>query len=129
MSDEEELDPLDCLILRETTVAILRCLAGPERIIAALRLEGLNDTQIGQLLGVDRAAVGLRMARAQQRIMDEIPGAAHLLAGRRLLRGVHPPIGVPLERGWICDWTHGDAWPGDLPSPTSTNARPTGDDT
>lgn len=128
MTYPEELEPLDRIILRETTLDILHCLDSRELVIAALRLEGLNDGQIGKMLGVDRAAVSLRMARAQQRIIDQIPGAAHLLAGRQLERGVRPPANTPLERGWICNWTNPDAWPEDTPSPV-TSSRPTGDDT
>jgi hypothetical protein len=61
------------------------------------------------------------MSQAQQRIIDEIPGAAHLLSGLRFEPGAHPTTGTPLERGWICNWSNPDAWPADT--------HPTGADT
>jgi hypothetical protein len=99
-----ELRPLDQLILRETTAAILHNLRPRERAIAVLRLEGLNDGQIARILGIERSTVTGYMRRAQQRIMAEVPGAASLLADRQRVRGGLRPPDAPLERGWLCSW-------------------------
>jgi hypothetical protein len=99
-----KMHPLDRLILRETTIDILHSLRPRERAIAVLRLEGLNDGQIGRILGIERSSVSWRMKRAQQRIMAQVPGAANLLAGCERPRGGPPAPDAPLERGWICAW-------------------------
>jgi hypothetical protein len=109
----DELEPLDLLILRENCLDILCCLEPDEMVIAGLRLEGLSDVQIGQILGIDRTTVSRYLSRAQERIMRELPYTAGLLAGRQPERGNLPPIPGLLEQGWICDWSDPDAWPED----------------
>jgi hypothetical protein len=102
-----EMHPLDQLILRETTIDILHSLRSRERAIAVLRLEGLNDDQIGRILGIERSSVSWCMKRAQQRIMAQVPGAADLLAGCERPRGGLQSPDALLERGWICAWGEG----------------------
>ena len=97
---------LDVLVRRETFAQVVALLKPSELIVAVLRLEGLNDTQIGHLLDTDRATVSRRMARAQRRIARCLPEAAHLILGRERPRGrrmpQHRPAGLPLEQGWLC---------------------------
>ena len=75
--------PLDELIAREACAEILSLLRPDELVVAALRLEGLDDAQIGRRLGMDGPAVSQRMIRAQQRIAAQRPDLASLLTGRR----------------------------------------------
>lgn len=75
---------LDELIARETLTEILSLLRLEELIIARLRLDGLDDAQIGELLGLDRSTIHHRMVRAQQRIIEQRPDLAGLLSGRRM---------------------------------------------
>ncbi len=106
-----DLEPLERLILRENCLEILRSLQPLERTIAALRLEGLSDAQIGQILRMDRSTITRHLTRAQERIMRQLPHAASLLAGRQ---PDHSPVSFVetlLEQGWICDWDHPDEWP------------------
>jgi hypothetical protein len=82
---------LEALIAREACSEILALLQPEERVIAGLRLRGLDDTQIGGLLGLDRSAVSQRMIRAQQRIVEQRPDLAGLLAGRRMRHRLRQP--------------------------------------
>jgi hypothetical protein len=107
----DDLEPLERLILRENCLDILHSLEPHELIIAALRLERLSDVQIGEILGIDRTTVSRCLARAQERIMRDLPYTAGLLAGRQPERGPLPYSGTILEQGWICDWSHLDDWP------------------
>ena len=121
----DELEPLERLILRENCLEILHSLEPLERNIAALRLEGLSDAQIGQILRLDRSTVTRYLTRAQERIMRQLPHTTGLLAGRQ---PDHNPVSLVetlLEQGWICDWDHPDSWP-EPESPTSQRQAPTG---
>jgi DNA-binding transcriptional ArsR family regulator len=107
----DDLAPLERLILRENCLDILRALEPEELVIAALRLEGLSDAQIGHILGLSRSTVTRHLTRAQERIMRELPYTAGLLAGRQ---PDHSPVSLVeelLEQGWICDWSDPDDWP------------------
>lgn len=106
----DDLEPLERLILRENCLDILHSLDPEERIIAALRLEGLSDAQIGQFLGMARSTVTRHLTRAQERIMRESPYTAGLLAGRQPDHSPVSPIKGLLEQGWICDWNDPDDW-------------------
>ena len=90
---------LEALIAREAYIEILTLLQPEERVIAGLRLRGLDDTQIGELLGLHRSAVSQRMIRAQQRIVEQRPDLAGLLAGRRMRHRVRPPANPTGEPG------------------------------
>lgn len=83
--------PLDELIARESCAEILSLLRPGELVIAALRLRGLDDAQIGEQLGVDRSAISQCMGRAQQRIAAQRPDLAGLLTGRRMSPSVRQP--------------------------------------
>ena len=72
-----------------------------ELVVAALRLEGLSDAQIGELLGVSRAAVSRRMERGREQPRQRSP------------RNETPP----LEHGWLCRWN------GDPSGATHPHAR------
>lgn len=95
--------------MEQDTFAELLALLEPEDlIIAALRLEGLSDSQIAALLDVDPRTVGWRMEKAQLRIMEALPELAPFLRGRRRLSP--QPLSEqspPLERGWLCNWDEG----------------------
>lgn len=95
--------PLDRLVEREAFAEILDQLQPEELVLAALRLEGLTDVQIGALLGVSRAMVSYRFQRARRRIMAECPELAPWLRGRRRSCPSDPDdASPPLERGWLC---------------------------
>jgi hypothetical protein len=83
--------PLDELIAREACAEILSLLRPDELVVAALRLEGLDDAQIGRRLGMDGLTVSQRMIRAQQRIAAQRPDLAGLLAGRRMRPSLRQP--------------------------------------
>jgi hypothetical protein len=74
-----------------------------ELIVAALRLEGLSDVQIGEVLGVTGATVNLRMHLACKRIMAQAPDLAPVLRDRRQ-PARRPPSNepAPLAHGWLC---------------------------
>ena len=83
--------PLDELVAREACAEILSLLQPDELVIAALRVQGFDDGQIGQTLGFDRSTISQRMLRAQQRIAEQRPHLAGLLAGRRRNPRRNPP--------------------------------------
>jgi DNA-directed RNA polymerase specialized sigma24 family protein len=87
---------LDELIAREACAEILSLLQPEERVIAALRVQGFDDGQIAETLGLDRSTVCRRMLRAQQRIAEQRPDLAGLLAGRRRSSGLRPS-GAPAD--------------------------------
>jgi predicted transcriptional regulator len=93
--------PLERLIARETFAEMLDLFEPEDLAIAVLRLEGLSDTQIGSLLGVTASATNLRLKKARQRIMKQLPEWAPLLRGRshRLAKPRHQTL--PLEHGWL----------------------------
>jgi DNA-directed RNA polymerase specialized sigma24 family protein len=76
-------EPLNGLIREETLAEIVRLLEPREVLVALLRLEGLADREIAELLGVERSTVTWWMLRARRRIAQELPHAAGWLAGRR----------------------------------------------
>lgn len=95
--------PLDRLIEREAFAEIVASLGPGELLVAALRLEGLTDRQIGALLGVTRATVSYRLQQARRRIMAERPDLAPWLRGRQRGRANGGRLGgQPLARGWLC---------------------------
>jgi hypothetical protein len=98
------MHPLEKLVRQETFAEIVAVMTEDELRIAALRLEGLNDTQIGSLLGVDRSVISARMTATQERIAEQVPDAAQWVLGRQLPRGPRASRDRPLERGWICRW-------------------------
>jgi hypothetical protein len=101
--------PLNRIVERETFAEIVALLRPEELIVAALRLEGLTDGQIGRLLGLTRAAVSYRMQQAQERIAAEAPELAPAVAGRRL--PCSRPASAetaPLEQGWLGEGPFGN---------------------
>lgn len=102
-------EALDRVVERETFAEILVCLTPQELAVAALRLEGLSDAEIGTLLGMSRQAVRQRLAKAQLRIIYTRPELAPALRGRCPSNGTAaPPATLPLEHGWLCDpWQAG----------------------
>jgi hypothetical protein len=105
-------DLLETMILRETVAEILAQLRPEERKVAVLRLAGLTDTEIGDVLALERTGVTWRMLRAQERIARELPEAAHLVQGRRLRLGRRPssPSEPLLAVFWLCDGTPNDGF-------------------
>jgi DNA-directed RNA polymerase specialized sigma24 family protein len=102
-----EMDPLERLIRQETFAEVVAAMTPEEKAIAALRLEGLSDRQIGKMLGVYRSEITLCMAAAQVRIAEQVPDARDWVLGRQVPRGPRPIRGRPLEHGWICRWFWG----------------------
>ena len=102
-----ETDPLERLIRQETFAELVAAMTGEEILIAALRLEGLNDTQIGWLLSVDRKDIAQCMGAAQERIAEQVPDARDWVLGRQVPRGPRPSRVRPLQRGWVCRWFWG----------------------
>ena len=100
--------PLDVLVFQETMAEALAALRPGEWVIALLRLEGLSDGQIAQLLGIHRNTVRRRMQKAQERIAREIPEIASFLSGRKRTGRVGAPAPDLLRRGWLC---HLAPWP------------------
>ncbi len=99
-------EPLDQLVEQETFAEMLALLEPEDLVIAALRLEGLTDAQIADLLGIARPTVSQRMQRAQAQIMERLPELAPVLRDRQPPH--QKPAGggtPPLERGWLCRWT------------------------
>jgi DNA-directed RNA polymerase specialized sigma24 family protein len=97
-------DALERVIEKETFAEILACLTAEELLTAALRLEGLSDTQIGALLGLSRQAARQRLRKAQLRIMRTKPDLAPALRGRCVSQTEAQPTPTPpLEHGWLCD--------------------------
>jgi hypothetical protein len=94
-------DPLEGLIWKETFAEILDLLTPEEKVVAMLRVEGLSDGEIGRLLDVDRAAVGMKMIRVRRRITQRLPHLSLFLSGRRRRGGA---VWRPLEEGWIGDF-------------------------
>jgi DNA-binding NarL/FixJ family response regulator len=92
--------PLDRLIEQETFAEIVAMLTPKELVVAALRLEGLSDTQIGALLGSSPSAVRQRLAHAQMRIVRERPELAVVLEERQHSNSFDDEA-LPLEWGWL----------------------------
>ena len=85
---------LEALIAGEACAEILALLRTEELLIADLRLRGFDDAQIGEMLDLDRTTVSQRMVRAQQRIAEQRPDLAGLLAGRRMHHRSRQPAGA-----------------------------------
>jgi DNA-directed RNA polymerase specialized sigma24 family protein len=100
-------DALDRVIEKETFAEILDCLSPEELLAAALRMEGLSDTQIGSLLGISRQAARKRLQKARMRIIRTRSDLAPALRGRCLANAEAQATPTPpLEHGWLCDpWT------------------------
>jgi DNA-directed RNA polymerase specialized sigma24 family protein len=77
------VDPLDWLIAQETVREILETLAPGQLVVAALRMEGLSNEQIADLLGITHQAVNSRMVKARRRLARELPELAVMIEGRR----------------------------------------------
>jgi transcriptional regulator with XRE-family HTH domain len=108
--------PLERLVQQDTFGELLALLEPEELVIAALRLEGLSDAHIGELLGLSRAAVSRRMERARKRAIRALPELATVLRDRGQPRQKPPGSNAPpLEQGWLCRWPAEGAQPGHAP--------------
>lgn len=95
---------LDRVVEKETFAEILACLTRGELVTAALRLEGLSDTEIGALLGISRQAARQRLLKAKRRIIHTRPDLAPALRCRRIRNNqAEPTLTLPLEHGWLLD--------------------------
>ena len=95
--------PLDRIIEREAFAEIVSCLRPGELRIARLRLEGVPDKTIAEMLGMSQAAVSQRMRKASRRIAHQRPWLAPLLGDRHHRHNAVRDSRVrPLERGWVC---------------------------
>lgn len=95
--------PLDRLIRQETFAEMIALFELEEKVIAALRLEGLNDTQIGAVLNLSRKAVSWRMDQVRARVAAALPELAADLRDRvQPSRQPSHQSTLPLEHGWIC---------------------------
>lgn len=97
------LSPIaESLIMRETFSEILELMTIEELGVARLRLGGVPDEKIAQLLNIRKQSVRERMQRAKRRIVREIPEMEHFFRGRSLQPGPRCDLAVPLEQGWVC---------------------------
>ncbi|MGD8820365.1 MAG: helix-turn-helix domain-containing protein [Anaerolineae bacterium] len=94
--------PLKRIVEREAFAEIVRLLRPGELGIARLRLEGVPDKIIAQMLGVSQQAVSGRMKRASRRIANQRPWLAPLLRGRQHYTVPSDNGARPLERDWVC---------------------------
>jgi DNA-binding CsgD family transcriptional regulator len=87
---------LDRLISAEVLAQALALMRPRELAVAALRVDGLTDVQIGELLGIGPTAVNNRIVRARARILDALPELRVCLDGRQSphLRGEPQLSGV-----------------------------------
>jgi len=96
--------PLDRLIRQETFAEMIALFERDEMAIVILRLEGLNDSQIGAVLDLSRTAVSWRMDQARARIAAALPELAADLRDRgQPPRQPSQQAMLPLDRGWICN--------------------------
>ena len=96
--------PLDRLIRQETFAEMIALFERDEMAIVILRLEGLNDSQIGAVLDLSRTAVSWRMDQARARIAAALPELAADLRDRGQPSRQPSQQGMlPLDRGWICN--------------------------
>ena len=89
------MDPLERLVLRESVGEILARLRPGELVVALLRAEGMNDQEIGAMLGITPQAVSVQMVGAQERIAYLRPDLADLLLDRRMPRGPREAAAPP----------------------------------
>lgn len=98
-------EALDRLVARDTFAEMLGVFRPFDLVIATLRLEGLSDAEIGDMLGLDPSAVWRRMERAKARAIEVVPELRLDLCARQ--KGRHKSCqgeAPPLERGWIRRW-------------------------
>jgi hypothetical protein len=101
-------DPLERLVEQDTFAEVLALLQPEELIVAVLRLEGLRDLQIAELLDVDTRTVGRRIEEARLRIIEALPELAPFLRHRPAPISPLASRQLPLERGWLCRWEAGE---------------------
>jgi DNA-binding CsgD family transcriptional regulator len=111
----DDLDPLDYAIHRENYRRIIEGLTPFELTIAWLRVTGHTDGEIAEHLHIDRTTVCHRMARAQQRLANQLPSAAYLLEGRQRDRRSRGPGDLAGSPAGNDDWREDgdDGWPGE----------------
>ena len=63
-------EDLERLVRLERFGEMLGVLTEKQLVVVALRLEGLNGEEIGELLGITRKGVQSRLAGARQRLLD-----------------------------------------------------------
>jgi excisionase family DNA binding protein len=73
---------LERMVEKETFVEIICSLTPGETAVALLRVDGLDDQEIADALGITRSAVHMRIKAAVKRITQQVPEARALLAGR-----------------------------------------------
>lgn len=82
---------LDRLIALERFGELLAALQPKELAVVALRMDGLNLTEVGLLLGLTRAAVSQRLTLAQRRMVARYPELEREAAARSRKRGSPRP--------------------------------------
>jgi hypothetical protein len=98
-------EALDRLVAQDTFAEMLDVFRPLDLVIATLRLEGLSDAAIGEILGLDPSAVWRRVEQVKARAIEAVPELRLDLCARHKSRhktchGKAPP----LERGWIRRW-------------------------
>ena len=88
------MTPLDSLIAQDTMRQILQCLTPQQLIIVWLRWQGLNDSEIAELLGVRRQLVHHRMTRARRTLIRRLPELRSTIEGRTRVNIHHRPRGM-----------------------------------
>jgi DNA-directed RNA polymerase specialized sigma24 family protein len=83
----EEMDVLERMVFREMVKEALAVMTDFELLIAAGRAEGLTDEELAERLGVEPCTVSFHMAKARERIVEQIPELRVTLSGRRRRSG------------------------------------------
>lgn len=73
---------LERMIAHDTIQEILEALTPKQFVVAILRLEGLSQIEIAELLGVSRSVVYYRLKHAKKRLAARYPELAPVLDGR-----------------------------------------------
>ena len=81
-------EDLERLVGLERYGEMLGVLTPKQLVVVALRLEGMNGEEIGELLGISRKAVHVRLLGAEKRLVEEFPELAGEVAERDRRWGV-----------------------------------------
>jgi predicted DNA-binding protein (UPF0251 family) len=79
---------LEGLVGQDTCREVLGCMTFQELIVAYLRMQGLYDAEIAELMQVSRVTVATHMHRARARIVEMMPELAVTMRGRHRMRGL-----------------------------------------
>lgn len=92
-------DPLYQMVCREDFETIIKEARPAELVVIALRLEGLDNKKIAELLGISGSAVGFRIRVFRERVCAKHPDIAHMIQDRRMKPGRQRRI--EFSTGWL----------------------------